>query len=167
MSLSRTDEHGLRMVIARIAAGDAAYVDAVVTRVADILATRPEHTDTPRDVLRSLAFGWLARPAELLTLLLEHTEPDDRARGRRRPRASPASEPPARALAFPADLLDALRAIDPERLRPAAVLYVHLHEAACPACDRGHRGGRCGGAGRGPRPPDPGPAHRVCSATPA
>ncbi|MBB6628945.1 hypothetical protein H5V45_16590 [Nocardioides sp. KIGAM211] len=119
VSLTRTDEHGLRTVIARIGAGDAAYVDAVVTRVADILATRPEHTDTTRDVLRALAFGWLARPAELLTLLLEHTE---------EPEEDP--EVPSRALAFPADLLPALRAVDPKQLRPKAVLYVHLHEAA-------------------------------------
>src|SRR3546814_20788345 len=28
-------------------------------------------------MLRSLAFGWLARPAELLALLLEHAEQDD------------------------------------------------------------------------------------------
>ena len=76
VSLTRTDETGLRHVIARVTAGDAAYVDAVVSRVADILAGRPEHADAPRDLLRSLAFGWLARPAELLRLLLEHTDPD-------------------------------------------------------------------------------------------
>lgn len=124
VSLSRTDEHGLRLVVARVAAGDAAYVDAVVARVADILALRPEHAAARRDELRALAFGWLARPAELLTLLLEHTD-------------EPAPEPeahatpePTRALAFPDDLLDALRKIDPERLRPRTVIYVHLHEAA-------------------------------------
>lgn len=116
VSLSRTDEHGLRLVVAKVAAGDAAYVDAVVARVADILALRPEHAAACRDELRALAFGWLARPAELLTLLLEHT-------------AEPEPEP-TRALAFPADLLDALRTLDPERLRPRTVIYVHLHEAA-------------------------------------
>ncbi len=79
VSLTRTDETGLRHVIARVTAGDAAYVDAVVSRVADILAGRPEHADAPRDLLRSLAFGWLARPAELLRLLLEHTDPEPAA----------------------------------------------------------------------------------------
>ncbi len=37
---------------------------------------------------------------------------------------------PARALAFPADLLDALRDIDLTPLAPKIVLHVHLHEAA-------------------------------------
>ena len=77
VGLSRTDEHGLRTVIARVAAGDAVWVDAMVERVADLLATRPElrpeapGDDLTRDELRSVAFGWLARPAELLHLLLE------------------------------------------------------------------------------------------------
>jgi hypothetical protein len=150
VSLTRTDATGLRHVIARVTAGDAAYVDAVLGRVADILATRPEHAEAPRDLLRSLAFGWLARPAELLTLLLEHTDTDtdvstdtDASAPETHPDAEPQPDPgvepepdPApepelpRALAFPADLLDALRRIDPDRLRPRAVLYVHLHEAA-------------------------------------
>ena len=71
VSLTRTDATGLRDVIARVTAGDAAWVDATLTRVAEILASRPEHDGASRDLLRSLAFGWLARPAELLTLLLE------------------------------------------------------------------------------------------------
>ena len=121
VSLTRTDETGLRHVIARVTAGDAAYVDAVLSRVADILAERPEHAHAPRDLLRSIAFGWLARPAELLQLLLEHTDPE--------PTPDPEPELP-RALAFPADLLDALARINPDLVRPRAVLYVHLHEAA-------------------------------------
>jgi hypothetical protein len=124
VSLTRTDETGLRHVIARVTAGDATYVDAVLSRVADLLAERPEHQGASRDLLRSLAFGWLARPAELLTLLLEHTDPSDTE-------SEPEPEPELpRALAFPADLLGALRNIDPDRLRPRGVLYVHLHEAA-------------------------------------
>ena len=46
--LSRTDEHGLRTVIARVEAGDAVWVDAMVERVADILATRAELRPRPR-----------------------------------------------------------------------------------------------------------------------
>ena len=61
------------LLIARLEAGDAAAVDAIVHRVAEIIA--PRHPDAHPDELRALAFGWLARPAELLTLLLEHTEP--------------------------------------------------------------------------------------------
>jgi hypothetical protein len=131
VSLTRTDETGLRHVIARVTAGDAAYVDAVVGRVADILAGRPEHADAPRDLLRSLAFGWLARPAELLRLLLEHTDPEPAAETDPDPAPDGGVEPHLpRALAFPADLLAALGRINPDRLRPRAVLYVHLHEAA-------------------------------------
>lgn len=123
VSLTRTDAVGLRSVIARVTAGEAAWVDAMLTRVAEILAVRPEHHDASRDLLRSVAFGWLARPADLLALILESTHvpagvgeaPDDAE--------------PCRAVALPADLLDALRTLDPVRLRPDATLYVHLHEA--------------------------------------
>ena len=140
VSLTRTDATGLRHVIARVTAGDAAYVDAVLARVADILADLPEHQGASRDLLRSIAFGWLARPAELLTLLLEHTQtqPEPEAEAE-------ADSSPARALAFPADLLAALRAIDPDRLRPQVVLYVHLHEAALTGTSSG---GTSGGVAR-------------------
>ena len=82
VTLSRSDECGLRNVIARVEAGDAVWVDAMLNRVADLLAARPDlRPDTPaevgRDELRSLAFGWLARPAELLTLLLEAADQAD------------------------------------------------------------------------------------------
>jgi hypothetical protein len=115
---SRTDEHGLRTVIARVTAGDAHWVDATLTRVAEILAFR--HPDAGAQELRSIAFGFLARPAELFTLLLQHQQPalfDDEAE-------------PSRATAMPAEILHALAKVDLEPLRPRAVLYVHLHEAA-------------------------------------
>ena len=125
--LGRTDEFGLRMLIARLDAGDAAAVQATVGRVAEIIA--PRHPGATPDELRALALAWLARPAELLTLLLEHTEPAPAPD----PESDPESDPehsPARALAFPADLLDALRELDLTPLAPKAVLHVHLHEAA-------------------------------------
>ena len=75
VSSSRTDEFGLRTVIARVEAGDAVWVEAIVARVAEILA--PRHPDATADELRSIAFGWLARPAELLQLLLEHRDPQE------------------------------------------------------------------------------------------
>ncbi len=108
VSMSRTDEFGLRHIIARLRAGDAMWVDAMVERVAEILAPRFPAATT-KDQLRSEAFGWLARPAELLQLLLE-ANPD------------PTLDQ--------VELADALRTVDPARLRPQAVLYVHLHEAA-------------------------------------
>ncbi len=90
--LSRGDGSGIRSVIARVDAGDAAWVDAVVQRVADLLARRPDlraehHPDLPekpgRDELRAVAFGWLAHPAELADLLAG--EPSDTAGPERRP----------------------------------------------------------------------------------
>ena len=68
VGLSRIDEFGLRHVIARVDAGDAVWIDAMVDRVADLIADR--HPDAGRDELRSIALGWLARPAEVLQLLL-------------------------------------------------------------------------------------------------
>ncbi|PKH37151.1 hypothetical protein SAMN05192575_10172 [Nocardioides alpinus] len=122
VGFGRTDEFGLRTVIARIEAGDAVWIAATVERVAEILA--PTHPHARADELRAVAFGFLARPAELLQLLLEHTEPT-------------LSEPetPSRSTAFPADLLDALRGADLSPLAPRAVLYVHLHEAALRGAD--------------------------------
>jgi hypothetical protein len=136
VALGRTDEHGLRHLVARVTAGDAAWIDATVDRVADILAARHREQPDPtrpgptqpvptRDELRATAMGWLARPAELLRLLLEHSDVastnDD---------ADDDREDRSRATAFPTDLLGALRALDPAKVRPPVVVYVHLHEAA-------------------------------------
>ncbi len=84
VSLGRIDEFGLQHVLARIRAGDVVWIDAMIEQVADLLAPRfPD--GTTRDELRSEAFSWLARPAELLELLGGGTgeEPHlDRARPR-------------------------------------------------------------------------------------
>ena len=71
VTLSRADEFGFRHVIARVRSGDAAWLDALVDRVADILALEHGH-DHNRGELRADALGWLARPADLLRLLLDH-----------------------------------------------------------------------------------------------
>ena len=63
--------------------------------------------------------GWLARPAELLGLLLAGQV-----------QADPAGVEVSRATAFPADLLAALEKARPERFRPSVRLYVHLSELA-------------------------------------
>lgn len=76
--LSRSDEFGYRHLIARVTAGDAAWLDAMVDRVADILGARLG-ADHNHDEIRSIALGWLARPVDLLKLLLEHTEADGSA----------------------------------------------------------------------------------------
>lgn len=80
--VSRTDlETGSRSVFARVEPGDAAWIDAMVERIADALAARPDvlrhhHPDLPaalddltRDQLRAIAFGWLARPDDVQKLL--------------------------------------------------------------------------------------------------
>jgi hypothetical protein len=113
VGLGRTDEFGLRHVVARVEAGDAVWIDATVDRVADILASQ-DVEDRPRDELRAEAIGWLARPAELLALLLEHGADDDALME-------------SRSTALPADLLDRLTHANLSRLRPRAQLYVHLH----------------------------------------
>ncbi|MBS2939912.1 hypothetical protein KDN32_19395 [Nocardioides sp. J2M5] len=136
VGLGRTDEHGLRTLIARLEAGDAAAVDAVVHRVAEIIA--PRHPEAHPDEMRAIAFGWLARPAELFALLLEHAEPEGESEAESAPadeESAERREALARALAFPADLLNALRSLDLRPLRPKAVLHVHLHEAALHAGD--------------------------------
>ncbi|WP_299055259.1 procyclic acidic repetitive family protein [uncultured Nocardioides sp.] len=83
VGLGRADATGMRTLIARLATGDAVYVAAMVDRVADILTVQraaaglPEQT---RDWLRAEAMGWLARPAELMALLVAHgADPADPA----------------------------------------------------------------------------------------
>jgi hypothetical protein len=113
VGLSKTNEHGLRHVIARIEAGDAVWIDAIVDRIADILASRPElRPDLPADLdgvshdeLRAVAFGWLARPEELAELLRSPDGPE-----------SASSETTSAKPRRPS--------------QPKAVVYVHLHEAA-------------------------------------
>ncbi len=80
VALSRTDTAGLRTLVARIGAGEAAWVEATITRVAQILAA--QEPDLSTDQARAKAFGWLARPADLLRLLLEHTGAADVGPGR-------------------------------------------------------------------------------------
>ena len=126
VGLGRTDEFGLRTVIARIEAGDAVWVEATIVRVAEILS--PTHADTNADELRAIAFGYLARPAELLRLLLEHNVEDSG-------NDDADADGPSRATAVPADLLDALSSADLSALSPKAVLYVHLHESALMGID--------------------------------
>ena len=130
----RTDEYGLRTVVARVEAGDAVWIEATVARVAEILS--PTHPGVGPDALRAIAFGLLARPAELLQLLLGHTEPvEPELDLDLAAEEADAPQTPSRATAFPADLLDAQRSADLSALAPQAVLYVHLHEAALTGAD--------------------------------
>jgi hypothetical protein len=67
-------EHGLKLIIARTAAGDAIWFKATIDRIADILA-REGDPDTI-EVRRSKAIGILAQPAEALALLCRHQDDD-------------------------------------------------------------------------------------------
>jgi hypothetical protein len=125
VSLSRSDEFGYRLLIARVTAGDAAWLDAMVERVADILAREHGH-DHNRDELRSLALGWLGRPADLLKLLLEHTETDETedAEESRRPAWAPAH------LDRIVGRLAEMSTRQLAALRPRGVVHVHVTDEA-------------------------------------
>ncbi len=116
--LSKADEFGFRCVIAKVTAGDAAWIDAMVERVAVILGKTHGH-DHNHDELRSLAMGWLARPVDLLKLLLQHTD----LSGERPPWAPEhMEETVARLCSLSARKLASLRA--------RGSIYVHVTEAA-------------------------------------
>jgi hypothetical protein len=131
--LSRTDEFGYRCLIARVTAGDAAWIDAMTDRVADILGTTMGG-DHNHDELRSLALGWLARPAELIKLLLEHTQPGNPEDTD----AADETEVPedSRPAWLPEHTLGALNALctlparQLERLRNRGRLFVHITDEA-------------------------------------
>lgn len=125
--LSRADEHGYRHLIARVTAGDAAWVDAMVERVADILAATHGH-DHNHDELRSLAIGWLARPVDLLKLLLEHTDPDQPDADATEPEGRPSWAPDH--LADTVGRLCDLSARRLASLRGRGQLFVHVTDTA-------------------------------------
>lgn len=136
VSVGRVDEAGLRHVIARVEHGDAIWVDALLDRVAEILAARDEAAGCPardRDTLRSAAFGWLARPAELLELLLSGSDADRPGDGDADTDVTDAEaggDPPGPEAGVSERLLALLGSRDLTRVRPKAVVYVHLHAAA-------------------------------------
>ena len=140
--------YGLRTLIARLEAGDAVAVDAIVHRVArDHRAAPPRRHPrrAPRPRLR------VARPPR------RALHPPARAhRARARPGSSTSTEPeqPARAFAFPADLLDALRdSTSPRsRRRPCSTSTFTRPPSTAPRRRR---------PGRGLRPGHPHPAHRA------
>ena len=133
VSLSRCDEFGFRHIIARVTAGDAAWIDAMVDRVADILTAEHGH-DHNRDELRSMALGWLARPADLLKLLLDHTEqPAEDAPAEDSEELSDEPEQPAWAPDHMRDTVARLAAMSTRQLaalRGRGRIFVHLSEAA-------------------------------------
>jgi Domain of unknown function (DUF222) len=159
--LGRTSEHGLKLIIARAAAGDAIWFKATVDRIADILAKQGD-TD-PVEVRRSKAVGILAQPALALQLLCQHqhddcdgptepTEPADDAEEPSEPaedefgfddaqadadltaaEATPDPPPDPRVGGEHQSLQILPSPFGPERARPRAVVYVHLSAEALTA----------------------------------
>jgi Domain of unknown function (DUF222) len=161
--LGRTSEHGLKLIIARAAAGHAIWFKATIDRIADIL-TRQGDTD-PVDIRRSKAIGILAQPAQALQLLCQHqtddwdgpAEPTDPAEEptedehedeinldeAEQHQADPDQADPDQADPEDADavcedskyrsLRIAPPPFDPDRARPRAIVYVHLSEEALTA----------------------------------
>ena len=132
--LGRKSEHGLKLIVARAAAGHAIWFKAVIDRIADILG-REGDTDTI-EVRRSKAIGIIAQPAEAL-LLCRHQgddwdgpdesieEPAENELDVRHAEATvepdeTAAEEPYRSLYITPP------PFDPKRVRPPAVVYVHL-----------------------------------------
>ncbi|VXB93026.1 hypothetical protein [Nocardioides sp. AX2bis] len=119
VAVSRTDKFGSRNLFARMEPGDVVWVDAMVDRIADILATRPDlvadavagsDRTLDKQALRALALGWLAHPAAVLDLLDNPTAP-----------GGPVEDQEQRP--------------EPRRRTAQAVVYVHLHQAACEGTD--------------------------------
>ena len=131
-TLTRSDEHGYRTLIARTTAGDATWLDAMLDRIADILTATHGH-DHNRDELRSLALGWLARPADLHQLLRAHTIPAEH--DPELPDNDPENAEPRRPAWAPTHLdrtlgrLASLSVRQLAALRGKATVYVHLDQA--------------------------------------
>ena len=130
--LGSTSEHGLKLIIARAAAGDALWFKATIDRIADILG-RDGDTDTT-DLRRSKAIGILAQPAEALRLLHEHQDDDldGSAEPSDRDQLLVEDEPPAEE-ATHRSLQIMPSPFNPDKARPRAIVYIHLSVEALAA----------------------------------
>lgn len=70
VSTGRSNEHGLKILIAKATAGDVILFVAMLDRIANILAAFGDHSSP--DVRRSKAIGILANPARALQLLHDY-----------------------------------------------------------------------------------------------
>ena len=127
-----TNEHGLKTLIARAHAGEIIYFVAMCDRIAQILELQSD-TD-PVEVRRSKALAILANPAEALALLEQHAgtdpHPDDPDRS-----PVPVDERVSGTRERPANACGSCGGprVDPDKLRPRAVLYVRISEQALAA----------------------------------
>jgi hypothetical protein len=162
----RTNQSGLKLLIAKANAGDVIWFLATVNRIAEILRLQGDMASP--DVRRSRAIGILAQPALALHMLWEF-------RNEQRPSAEPQQpdEPIDNAPQAPSDdfttgLVDDLMereagcgretsagrgliiqpaGVDPQKLRPQVVLHIHLSEEAVLSYRDG-KPGMCVGVGR-------------------
>ncbi|MFT4009628.1 MAG: hypothetical protein QM655_06240 [Nocardioidaceae bacterium] len=133
--VGQADEHGNKTVFARGKAPQIVHLDAMIARIAQILAERGVRGSN--DVLRSEALAILASPARAIQLLAEAAvrhQPDSE------PTESPTDETADEtadeqadeeaAAAVDPEMLTALAAaladLDPAKLRPNVDLHVHI-----------------------------------------
>ena len=147
--LGRNTEHGLKLIIARAAAGDAIWFKATIDRIADILARQGD--DDTVEVRRSKAIGILAQPAQALQLLHQHqhdnwdgpAEPSDLdeptedqiedEQATAQDQAETTADPAAAVESAHQSLQITPPPFDPNRARPRAMIYVHLSAEALTA----------------------------------
>jgi Domain of unknown function (DUF222) len=125
--LGRKSEHGLKLIIARAAAGDAIWFKATIDRIADILGRQGDGDSI--DVRRSKAIGILAQPVEAVRLLYQHQD-DDWDGDEPADLADEPADPASSDEATHQSLKITPPPFDPNRARPRAVVYVHLSEEA-------------------------------------
>ncbi len=111
--LGRASSDGLRDIHAITGLAEAAHLDGMLNRIADILAEEGDTDD--RQIRRSKALGWLASPARALHLLQGHIND---------PNPLHDSDPGP----LPDHRLCGTVTTDPARLLPPVKLYVHLSE---------------------------------------
>ena len=137
----RTNQSGLKLLIAKANAGDVIYFLATVNRIAEILKLQGDMESV--DVRRSKAIGVLAQPALALQLLWEFRNEQRPAPEPPQPDEPIDNEPDApyemsasspgeddQAKAEPAELIIDPPKMDVRKLRPKVMLHIHLSEEA-------------------------------------
>jgi hypothetical protein len=127
VATGQCNEYGLKTMIVKAQAGDVIFFVAMCDRIAQILALRGD-TD-PVDVRRAKAVGILANPARAMALLQEFAaDPEHEPE----PEPEPEPEHPCPNCAGtggmtgdPTAFVKPMR-VDPSKLLPKAVLYVHM-----------------------------------------
>ena len=121
----RSNVHGLRTVVARLAAGDVAGLEAMISHLAHLLQTAGAEDDVGTRRAKSLAL--LANPA-LACLFLAGMAPTSASGA-----DTPPEDPAPSAVELAVRLGRAIRDLGPkviDRLRPTSILHLHISDAA-------------------------------------